>query len=185
MESGQLKTEFVKGNKKAFDSVYAQYAGAMYALCKRYTKDLDKAADILQEAFIKVYEKRDSFDVNYELGPWIKRIVINQAINQYRFSKKYDFVEEDSYFEEADEEIQLNAESNQNIKLILTKILEELPDGYKAVFNMYVIDNLTHAEISEYLGISVNTSKTQLLKARKMIKQKLEEYQITHSHINQ
>lgn len=184
MENTQLKIEFVKGNKKAFDQVYAQYSAAMYALCKRYTKDLDKAADILQEAFIKIYEKRASFDQQYELGPWIKRIVINQAINQFRQDKRFDLIEEDTYFEEADEEVSLNLESNQNVKEILVKILNELPDGYRTVFNLYVIDNLTHVEISEYLGVSVNTSKTQLLKARKMIKQKLEEYQITRSHVN-
>lgn len=153
----------------------------MYAICLRYTKNQDEAADILQEAFIKVYEKRSLFNPVYEIGPWVKRIVINQAINHFRSNKRFELVEDDSYFEEPEETLEI--EDLNNVREALVTILQELPEGYRTVFNMYVIDNLTHQEIAEYLGVSVNTSKTQLLKARKLIRQKLEERKITRSSI--
>jgi len=153
----------------------------MFAICLRYTRNSDEAADILQDAFIKAYEKRSLFNPEFEVGPWLKRIVINEAINHFRITKRFDLVEDESYFEEPEENIEI--EDLQNVKEALTAVLQELPEGYRAVFNMYVIDRLTHQEIAEYLGISVNTSKTQLLKARKMIRQKLEQRNITRARI--
>lgn len=176
-----MAEEFIRGDKAAFNWIYSNYAKGMFAICKRYTKNQDEAADILQEAFIKVYEKRSLFNPEYEIGPWVKRIVINQAINHFRSGKRFELVEDDAYFEEPEESIEI--EDLGNVKDILLAILQELPEGYRTVFNMYVIDNLTHQEIAEYLNISVNTSKTQLLKARKLIRHKLEEKKITRSSI--
>lgn len=153
----------------------------MYAICLRYTRNSDEAADILQESFIKVFEKRGLFNPEFEIGPWIKRIVINQAINHFRVSRRFENVEDDSFFEDTEEQVEI--EDLSQVKTTLLKILQELPEGYRTIFNMYVIDNLTHPEIAEYLGISVNTSKTQLLKARKMIQIKLQEQNITRSGI--
>jgi RNA polymerase sigma-70 factor, ECF subfamily len=181
LDKKKLAEEFLRGDKHAFDWIYANYAKGMFAICLRYTKNYDEAADILQEAFIKVYEKRLLFNPDYEIGPWVKRIVINQAINHFRVNQRFELVEDDSYFEEPDESIEI--EDLQNVKDSLMAVLSELPEGYRTVFNMYVIDNLTHQEIAEYLGVSVNTSKTQLLKARKMIRQKLEQRNITRSRI--
>lgn len=157
--------------------MYAQYCDAMYTICLRYTKNEDEAADILQDAFIKIYEKRELYDPKYAIGGWIKRIVINEAINHYRQNKRFDLVEDDGYFEEEQAEFEL--EERSDLKEVLQKVLNELPDGYRTVFSLYVFENLTHNEIAEYLGVSPNTSKTQLSKARKMIKSKLEE-----KHIN-
>lgn len=181
MDKEKLKKKFVRGNKKAFDLIYSQYADAMYTICRRYTLNEDEAADILQDAFIKIYEKRELFDPKYELSAWIKRIVINEAINHYRVNKRFDLVEDENYFEEAEETIEL-ADCG-NIKTVLMDLIDELPTGYRTVFNMYVLDNLTHPEIAEFLGVSVNTSKTQLSKARKMLISKLEEKNITRSSI--
>lgn len=181
MDKKQLTADFIRGDKAAFDWIYANYAKGMYAICLRYTRNQDEAADILQEAFIKVYEKRSLFNPEFEIGPWVKRIVINQAINHYRSNRRFDLVEDDGFFEEPEELVEI--EDLQNVKEALIAVLRDLPEGYRTVFNMYVIDNLTHQEIAEYLGVSVNTSKTQLLKARKMIRQKLEERNITRSSI--
>lgn len=180
MNKDKLKKKFIQGNKKAFDIIYNDYSTAMYKICLRYTNNVDIAADILQDAFIKIYEKRQQFDAQYELGGWIKRIVINEAINHYRVNKKFLFVENDSVFEEVEEEIYVDKDG-EDLRKILSEILEELPDGYKCVFKMYVFDNLKHSEIAEYLNVSINTSKTQLSKARKMIRMKLEEKNITRS----
>jgi RNA polymerase sigma-70 factor, ECF subfamily len=181
LDQKQIAEEFIRGEQSAFDWIYASYAKGMFSICLRYTKNSDEAADILQDAFIKVYEKRSLYNPAYELGPWIKRIVINQAINHFRINKRFDLVEDERYFEVPEENIEI--EDLQNVKEALMAVLQELPEGYRAVFNMYVIDRLTHQEIAEYLGISVNTSKTQLLKARKMTRQKLEERNITRAKI--
>lgn len=181
MDYSELKQAFLQGKKNAFDKIYADYSKAMYAICRRYTKNLDEAADILQDAFIKVFEKRHLFNPEFEIGPWIKRIVINEAINHLRLNNRFELKEDESYFEEIEETIEI--EDKSDIKKILLQILNELPEGYRAVFNMYVIDNLTHPEIAEYMGISVNTSKTQLMKARKLIQVKLAEKNITRSEV--
>lgn len=179
LDKERLKKKFIKGNKRAFDQIYGQYCDAMYTICMRYTKNADEAADILQDAFIRIYEKRELFDPKYELGAWIKRIVINEAINHYRVNKRFELVEEENYFEEAEQPFELVEDSN--IKDVLLELIRELPPGYQAVFNMYVLDNLTHQEIADYLGVSINTSKTQLSKARKMLRKMLEEKKITNS----
>jgi RNA polymerase sigma factor (sigma-70 family) len=154
----------------------------MFTICLRYTKNHDKACDILQEAFIKIYQKRELFNPEYDLGGWIKRIVINEAINHYRSEKKFEFVEDDSYFEAEEEEFIIE-EEGIDLKKVLQEILNDLPDGYRTVFTMYVFDNLKHQEIADYLNVSINTSKTQLSKARKLIKLKLEEKNITRSTV--
>jgi RNA polymerase sigma factor (sigma-70 family) len=177
LEKEELKKKFIQGNKQAFDWIYANYSKGMFSLCLRYTKNQDEAADILQEAFIKVYEKRSLFNPEFEIGPWVKRIVIHEAINHLRVNKRFELVEDDNYFDAVDETIELTDASV--IKDVLLGILRELPDGYRTVFNMYTIDRLTHQEIAEYLGVSVNTTKTQLFKAKKMIRAKLEERSIT------
>lgn len=150
------------------------FSNAMYSICLRYTKNTDEAADILQDAFLKIYEKRKSFNPDYELASWIKRIVINTAIDHYNKNKKLVLIEDDTYFETEIEE-QIEIETTENIKENLLKTLQQLPDGYRAIFNLYVLDNLTHQEIADYLKISINTSKSQLSRARKMLKTLLEE----------
>lgn len=182
MNKEEVKQKFIQGNKTAFDWIYANYSKAMFSICLRYTKNYDEAADILQESFIKIFEKRSLFNPDYEIGPWLKRIVINEAINHFRINKRFDLVEDNTFFDEPDEPLLIDEDSG--IKEKLLKILNSLPEGYRAVFNMYVLDNLTHQEIAEYLGISVNTSKTQLFKARKMIQSKLEEMNVTRNSIN-
>ncbi len=183
MKEDKLKKKFIQGNKRAFDLIYRDYSAAMYTICLRYTSNEDKAADVLQDAFIKIYQKRESYNPTYNLGGWIRRIVVNEAINLYRSEKKFEFIEDDSFFEAEDDTELILEDSDQNIKQLLADILEELPDGYRTVFTMYVLDNLKHQEIADYLSISVNTSKTQLMKARKFIKQKLEEKNITRNTV--
>lgn len=183
LNNERLKRKFIKGNKRAFDKIYADYSDAMYTICLRYTKNSDKAADILQDAFIKIYQKRELFDPSYELGGWIKRIVINEAINAYRQSKKFEFVEDDSYFEAEDESFMIDLDEGIDIKKVLQEVLDEMPEGYRTIFNMYVFENLKHFEIADYLNISENTSKTQLAKARRLIKSKLKERNITRSTV--
>lgn len=183
MNEAKLKRKFIQGNKKAFDVIYNDYSKAMYIVCLRYTKNTDAAADILQDAFIKIYNKREQFNPEFPLASWIKRIVINEAINYFRANKRYEMVEDETFFEEENYEIEINENENHELQNQLKAMIDELPDGYRMVFNLYVYDSLKHQEIANYLDISVNTSKSQLSKARKYLQKKLEEQNITSSII--
>lgn len=142
----------------------------MYNVCLRYTRNTDEASDILQDAFIKIHQKCNLFDTQYELGGWIKRIVINTAINHIRQNSKIELVEDFKAFEDSEETLQ-NFEVTEtiNLKTELVNILNDLPIGYRTVFNLFVFENLTHKEIANHLEMSENTSKSQLFKAKKMI----------------
>ncbi|MFK8045143.1 MAG: RNA polymerase sigma factor [Crocinitomicaceae bacterium] len=170
MKDEALKQKFINGNRKAFTVVYDRYCDAMYNVCLRYTRNTDEACDILQDAFIKIHQKCDSFNPEYELGGWIKRIVINTAINHIRQNSKIDLVEDFGTFEGTESELEnFEVAKTQDLKSELIAILDMLPVGYKTVFNLFVFENLTHQEISNYLNVSENTSKSQLHKAKKMI----------------
>lgn len=142
----------------------------MYNVCLRYTRNTDEASDILQDAFIKIHQKCDMFNPEYELGGWIKRIVINTAINHIRQNNKIDLVEDFKAFEDSEETLE-NFEITETVdlKTELINILSDLPIGYRTVFNLFVFENLTHKEIANHLDVSENTSKSQLFKAKQMI----------------
>lgn len=164
--------KFVKGNKRTFEKIYNAYAPNMYSHCLRMARNEDDAKDILQESFIKVYNNRKQFDSSQSLGGWIRKIVINTSLNFIKKNYSINY--------ERDEVIEMQVETDNDYKGEITKerlmnALDTLPEGYKVIFNLYVIEGLTHPEIADYLEISVNTSKSQLHKARKMLRNQLEE----------
>ncbi|MFZ9027979.1 MAG: RNA polymerase sigma factor [Crocinitomicaceae bacterium] len=165
---------FVQGEKKGFDIIYGAYSSGMYSICLRYTRCADDANDVLQETFIKIYENRAKFDTSKEIGPWIKTITIRTALNYIKTNYKWTLTDDDYTFDTAQvDSAQENMNEANDLKRKLKLALEQLPDGYRTVFTLYTIDNLTHKEIAEYLGISEGTSKSQYSKAKKMIKQLL------------
>lgn len=178
MDKERLKKKFREGNRKAFRMVYDDYADAMYAICLRYTKNTDEAADILQNSFIKIHEKCGSFNPEYELGGWIKRIVINTAINHFRQNKKIELTDNFEGEFDTEDNAEIEYYETKNLHEQLLEILKEIPEGYQTVFNLFVFENLSHKEIADYLSISESTSKTQLFKARKAISKKLIERKI-------
>lgn len=165
--------EFIKGNKKAFDGVYEKYSPSMFGICMRYANCRDDAQEILQETFIKVYENREKVNPGFPLGPWIKTITIRTAINFLKAQKRMLLQENEDFFEGTPDSFipdnDLNDEKNS-----LLKLLTEMPPGYRTVFNLFVLDNLTHKEIAEYLEISEGASKSQLAKAKNWMKINLE-----------
>lgn len=171
---------FKRGKQKAFNQIYDAYAPAMFAICMRYANCRDDAQEMLQEGFIRVYEKRELYDEERNFSAWIKRIMIHSAINYLRKNKRMVFVEEDYVFDESvnTENDGFEIEPQGNMKMIIDTI-QELPNGYRSVFNLFVLENLTHQEIAEVLNISVNTSKSQLRKARLMLADMLKEKGIT------
>lgn len=174
-----LRKEFKNGSQKAFNQVYSMFASAMYGICVRYMAEPSRAEDVLQESFIKVYENRHLFDEKYPLGSWIKQIVINTALNELQ-KKRLILIGEEEIQELKDECVSVQdiekSVKDFDIEVILS-LLTDMPEGYRTVFNLYVFDNLTHAEIGGYLGVSPNTSKSQLSRGRKWLKRAMMELQ--------
>jgi RNA polymerase sigma-70 factor (ECF subfamily) len=170
--------KFKQGKQKAFTQIYDAYAPAMYHICMRYAHCNDDAQEMLQEGFIRIYEKRELYDEARSFPAWVKRIMINSSINYLRKNKRMMFVDDDTVFDSSEEinfEVEITSSTSEKIKIAI----QNLSPGYRTVFNMYVMDNLTHNEIAEFLNISVNTSKSQLRKARILLKEALEKEGIT------
>lgn len=162
--------KFKSGDKKAFDLVYNAFSSAMYGISLRYTRCADDAQEVLQESFIKIYKNCGQYSLDRPLAAWIKTIVINTALTYIKQHYKFELHESDDYFD-GQQEVTFDEEDREKLKQQLLTFLNKLPDGYRTVFNLFVIENLTHKEIAEYLGISENTSKTQYFKAKRLIQQ--------------
>ena len=164
------------GERKAFGLLYKKYASTMLAICMRYCKHREEAEDILHEGFIKVFSNIGKFRGEGSFEGWIKRIMINTSLSHYHANlKKYFQSEveeiEDLREEDPDDGVYSNAPSRSE----LLSLIQALPDGYRFVFNMYVFEDFSHKEIAQELGISVNTSKSQLAKARRQLQKKLQQ----------
>ncbi|MBI1836741.1 MAG: sigma-70 family RNA polymerase sigma factor [Flavobacteriia bacterium] len=177
MITQDILIDFVKGKKYAFDKIYQLYSGAMYGICLRYTRCADDAQDVLQEGFIKVHIHKNQYEVAKPFGAWIKTIMIHEALNYIKKNYKFVLVENETDFDQI-QEIETNTTDKDDLKKKLLYVLNKLPDGYRTIFNLYTIDNLTHKEIAEYLNISEGTSKSQYFKAKKMIQNILESEKI-------
>ncbi len=176
----------LKGDKMSQQLLYKTFYGKMLVVCMRYTKNRDEAMDVLQDGFIKVFKKLKNFQYKGSLEGWIRRIMVNTALDNLRkkkdiFSKTDEELELDSFVDETIDEqeleklIQLKAE-------IIIELIQKLSPAYRTVFNMYVIDNMTHAEIAEALNISVGTSKSNLAKAKLNLKKLINQYIKTYHH---
>jgi RNA polymerase sigma-70 factor (ECF subfamily) len=155
--------------------LYNKYSGILFAICMRYLKDKEWASDCLHDGFIKIYESIDSFEGTGSFEGWIKRIQVNICLMELRRKKKefaFETIEDFPDAESIDHsDVYENIDSNK-----MFEVINELPDGYRTIFNLYVIDNFTHTEIAQKLNISVGTSKSQYSRARQLVKQKLEKH---------
>lgn len=154
-------------------SLFERYAGRMLGVCERYARNHADAEDILQDAFIKVFEKIDQFKGEGSFEGWIRKIVVNTALKKYtlsRYSKEVG--EEEMAKKEETQEEDPTAYQHLSEKDIL-KLIHQLPDGYRVIFNLYVIEGYRHEEIAEMLGIQSGTSRSQLAKARLMLQKQI------------
>ena len=161
----------LKNDQKAHEVLYKRFAPKMYGVCMRFAKNQMEADDILQEGFIKVFTNLKSFRNEGSLEGWIRRTIVNTAINLYKKNLKH---QKDTDLEQA--EVIQNQETNSLEKLSvqeLLKLIMELPTGYRVVFNLNVIEGYSHKEIGDLLKISENTSKSQLSRARLALQKKL------------
>lgn len=158
------------GDHNAFKKIYDQHSGTMYSICLRYMNNQDEAQDALQEGFIKVFKNIGKFKFTGSFEGWLKRIFVNTSIEQIRKRKIHLDVSEINTNEMAVTHTQETGGMDTDKMMLL---VQQLPVGYRTVFNMFVIDGYSHKEISEHLGIHENTSKSQLFKARKQLQVRL------------
>ncbi len=162
----------LKGDRLAHKDLFNMYAGKMMTVCLRYAKNHQEAEDILQDGFIKVFTYLHEFENNGSFEGWVRRIVVNTAI---KHTKKKSFSHEDTGLEHVREDV-VNPDALAALsEAELLKLISELPDRYKIIFNLYAIEGYTHREISELLHIEETTSRSQLLKARRLLQSKVQE----------
>lgn len=170
MSLEQLINNCKKNDIKAQEALYRLYSSKLFSVCLKYSRNYEEAQDNLQEGFLLIFEKIDQFSFKGSFEGWIKRLMVNFILQQYRKETFLNIVKE----EIADdiEEVEIDDE-NVSIDYLL-KIIQELPDKYRLVFNLYAIDGYSHQEISDMLKISVGTSKSNLSRARVILKDKIE-----------
>jgi RNA polymerase sigma factor (sigma-70 family) len=168
--------EIIKGciqeDESSQRELFHRYAGKMLGVCQRYARNSADAEDIVQDAFIKVFEKIHQFKSEGSFEGWIRRIVVNTALKKYTVIR-YD--KEVSGFEVTDRNessMEASAYSHLNEKELLG-LINNLPDGYRLIFNLFVIEGYQHEEIAQMLKIQPGTSRSQLVKARNMLKQQI------------
>lgn len=175
-EQAKLVKECLEGEPSAQRELYNMFAANMLGVCFRYTKSMADAEDVLQDGFVKVFKYLHQFKSEGELGAWIRRIMVNTALNFLKKNKKFQF--DLSY-----DDVQIHPVSKEDptIKVQtkeLTEIIRQLPTGYQTVFNLHAVEGYTHVEIGAMLQISETTSRSQYSRARALLIFWLEKYSI-------
>lgn len=172
MDDATLVIECGKGNVRAQRELFEKYARKMLGVCLRYAKDTEQAEDVLQDGFVKVFNKLKDFKSEGSLEGWIRRIMVNTALDQIRKNSK---TLGDMSLDDVGYKIENNDFMLENLMAQdLMKMVQAMPEGYKVVFNMFAIEGYSHSEIADTLGISENTSKSQYSRARAYLRERLE-----------
>ena len=172
MDELKLILKAKKKDRQSVTILYEMYQHQWYALCLRYQKNEADACDVLQESVIKVFQNIKAYDPDKgEFGGWAYRVVLNENLQYLRKAKRHSHDDLEQVFDLQDNrETALERVSAQE----LTALIQQLPTGYRTVFNLYVIEGYGHKEIAKKLGISEGTSKSQLSKSKAMLRRKLE-----------
>jgi RNA polymerase sigma factor (sigma-70 family) len=167
MDHRQLVKDCLKGDRVAHQELYALFAETMLGICYRYTKSMADAEDVLQDGFVKVFMHLDQYKFEGELGGWIRRIMVNTAIN---YLKKNSWYQSELLFTDSglhpvsgdDPEMTLSAKE-------LAELIRQLPPGYQTIFNLHAVEGYSHVEIGKILGINEGTSRSQYARARALL----------------
>lgn len=160
-------------DKKAQEILYRKFSPKFFVLCLKYSSSYEQAKDSLQDGFIKIFQNISKYNEKGTFEGWMTRVMINNALKEYQNKTVFVKIEED-YFEKAEIEIEEEELSFD----FLMNLVQELPNQYRIVFNLYAMDGYSHKEISQSLNISVGTSKSNLARARKKLKENIESYKL-------
>ncbi|NBL65391.1 sigma-70 family RNA polymerase sigma factor [Flavobacterium sp. NST-5] len=156
-------------NVKAQEQLYRLLAPKLFSVCLKYSRNYAEAEDNLQDGFLIIFNKIEQFNAKGSFEGWAKRIMINNVLQQYRKTTVFEIVSE-NIPDEAEIEI-----DDENVSFeFLLKIIQELPDRYRLVFNLYVLDGYSHKEIAEMLNITTGTTKSNLARAKVILQEKIE-----------
>lgn len=166
----------IEGDRYAQKMLFEKYQATMFAICMRYAKNKMEAEDVMIDGFMVVYSNLSQFKGKGSFEGWIRRIMVNTAINNYRSNLKnymVSSIDNEAFFDIKDETDHYKEEFPTNV---LMEMIQSLPDGYRIVFNLYEIEGYSHKEISKLLDVSVGTTKTQLYHAKKTLQNKIAIY---------
>lgn len=165
----------LRGNRSDQELLYRRNASRMYGVCLQYTGNEEEASDVLQEGFIKVFENLPNFKFEGSFEGWVRKIMVNTALEKYRERHKLYRVDDIGSLSGIEEEIEVGEYTGMEADDLL-EMIKALPPQYKIVFNLYAIEGYTHKEISGMLGISQSTSKSNLSRARTILQRRVEAY---------
>lgn len=162
-----------KGNRQAQEQLYRKYSRVLYGICLKYSRNKTEAEDNLHDSFLIIFDKIDQFKFKGSFEGWIKRITVNTVLQKYRKEEFLNVVSENT-----EEEVEEDGPYPEIGLATLLRYIQELPNKYRITFNMYVLDGYSHKEISEHLGTSQGTSKSNLARARMILKEKIKKTNI-------
>lgn len=165
----------IREDRKCQKEVFRRYSGKMLVVCRRYSRHEMEAEDLLQDAFVKVFDNIRQFEFKGSFEGWIRRIVINTALKNFH---KSSFQKEVIGTEQQEERPVEPDAINHLQEEELMDLINRLPDGYRVVFNLYAVEGYSHKEISDMLGIGESTSRSQLVKARRLLKDQIQKLQV-------
>ncbi|MCX6256503.1 MAG: RNA polymerase sigma factor [Bacteroidia bacterium] len=177
----RLVSNCINGDRVSQQEFYKAFYNKMMGICMRYATDTEDAKDLLHDGFIKIFNKLKGFKNEGSLEGWVRRIMVNNAIDHVR-KRKETFVRSDNenLFDSIETDNEDDAENEVLVSIkaeLLLKLIQQLSPAYRTVFNMYVIENYTHKEIAQILGINIGTSKSNLAKAKMKLRESYKKYE--------
>tara|TARA_Y100001933_G_scaffold265263_1_gene338689 strand:- start:14836 stop:15366 length:531 start_codon:yes stop_codon:yes gene_type:complete len=162
-----------KGKRQAQEELYRRYSSVLFGMCLKYSRNKTEAEDNLHDSFITIFDKLDQFSFKGSFEGWIKRITVNTVLQKYRKDQHLNVVSEN-----IEDEIEVDTEDTDISLSTLLGYIQELPHKYRLTFNLYVLDGYSHKEIGEMLGTSIGTSKSNLARAKAILRDKIEKAKI-------
>jgi RNA polymerase sigma-70 factor (ECF subfamily) len=173
MSDPQIIELCAKHHRKAQQELYDKYSRLLLGVCLRYASDKAEAEDILQDSFLKIFYNIQDYSGSGSFIGWLRKVTVNTAITHYHKNLKYRYSVEIEEYESIETGV-ISFEEDFYTSDELYRVLNELPTGYRMVFNLYAVEGYKHKEIAEMLGIDTNTSKSQYSRAKAVIRDKLE-----------
>ncbi|MDO7172201.1 RNA polymerase sigma factor [Mariniflexile sp. AS56] len=176
MSLNQLIENCKRNDAKAQSELYKLFSSKLFSVCLKYSRNYAEAEDNLQDAFITIFKKIEQYKNKGSFEGWLKRVTINTVLQQYRKEKVFEIINENIV-----DDVELDIDEDTLSIDYLLRIIQELPDRYRLVFNLYVLDGYSHKEIANMLDINIGTSKSNLARARQILKHTIEDYKSSQS----
>ena len=171
MSLEKLILQCKKQHARAQEKLYRMYSGKLFGLCLKYSNNYQQAEDNLQDGFMTIFNKIDQYEDKGSFEGWMKRIVINTTLQKHRKEKYFEIINENQL-----EDPVVEIDGDEITTDFLLESIQELPERYRQIFNLYALDGFSHKEIAEMLNISVGSSKSNLARARNILKEKIENH---------